>query len=153
MIRNRRRRNASQRRGGAAIELAIVAPLLFLVLMSLIEFSRATMVTHRLEDAANRGCRVAILDTATQEGVEEAVAAVLTSAGINDYTLTITPEAYVTARNWDPITVTVNVDFDDVSWVPLPTALQGITIEGSCTLPRETATEYTDSNWSGDIKK
>jgi Flp pilus assembly protein TadG len=54
------RPNGKTRTATAAVEFAFVAPLLALILMGMIELSRAIMVKVTLSDAARAGCRAGI---------------------------------------------------------------------------------------------
>jgi Flp pilus assembly protein TadG len=141
-----------RRRGSAAVEFAVIAPLMLMTTFALIEFSRAFMVMGSLEDAAAAGCRAAILERTSQTKVETAVANSLSSSGISNFDVTITPSTFETATEWEPITVVVTADASDVAWGP-STFLSGIKFSGSSTQPRETGEDSANSDWNGDIKK
>ena len=49
-----------RRLGASAVEFAMVAPLLFMIIFGMIEFGRAYMVQHILDETARRACRVAV---------------------------------------------------------------------------------------------
>ena len=134
-----RRRVASKawRRGAAAVEFALVAPLIFLFLFLGIEFGRVLMALHGLEAAARQGCRVAVSWDATEEEIESTVEARLASFGISDYDLTLDPNPPSRAEQWQPVTVRIEATYDSVSWLPVPRFLGGITLAGSSTLPQE----------------
>jgi Flp pilus assembly pilin Flp len=51
----------SNRRGAAAVELAVVAPLLAMLIIGMLEFSRGMMAKVTLCNAARKGCRTGIL--------------------------------------------------------------------------------------------
>ena len=104
------------------VEFAVVTPLLFLVIFGIFEFGRAIMVRQTLVAAARDGCRLAILDGTTTQDVTDSVAPLLSAAGISVYTVTVNPDPPSGAAQWDPVTVTVETNFDDVSWLPVPTA-------------------------------
>lgn len=125
------------RRGAAAVEFALVAPLIFLFLFAGIEFGRLLMTLHGLEAAAREGCRVAVSWDVTQQDVEQTVAERLAAFGISDYTLTIDPSPLSSVCQWEPINVRITVTYNEVSWLPAPGYLRGITLAGSCTLPQE----------------
>ena len=72
------------RRGVAIAEFAMICPLFFMFMFALVEFGRAMMVIQSLEDAASRGCRAAIMDGTSQEGVEDIVANSLSGSGISN---------------------------------------------------------------------
>ncbi len=50
----------TSRSGAAAVEFALLAPILVTVLLGMIELSRATLVKVMLSDAARKGCRTGI---------------------------------------------------------------------------------------------
>ena len=135
MTRNKRFRPL--RRGGAAVEFALVAPLFFLLVFGSIEFGRAMMALQALEESAREGCRVAIMDGNTNDNAKDAVTAFLLAAGMADHTTTFSPTTPADACQWDPISVIVTVPYTDISWLPAPWFLDGITLKGTCTLPRE----------------
>lgn len=55
------RRLARDERGGAMVEFALVAPILFLVMLGIFEFGRAWHVYHTITDAAREGARKAVI--------------------------------------------------------------------------------------------
>ena len=125
------------RRGAAAVEFAIVAPIIFLFLFAGIEFCRLLMTYHGLEAAAQAGCRVAVAWETTDQDIEQTVAGHLAAFGISGYTLSIDPSPAASAYQWDPITVEIAVAYDRVSWLPAAGYLQGFVLSESCTLPQE----------------
>jgi len=127
----------SPRRGAAAVEFAVMAPIIFLFTFAGIEFGRAQMAIHGLEAAAREGCRLAVSWEASQDGVEEVVAGRLQSLGISTYTLATDPADVMAAQQWSPVTVRIEVPYRNVSWLPLPGFLDDVTFSGSCTLPQE----------------
>ena len=132
-----RRRPRNRRRGVTAVEFSVVAPLLFFMVFASIEFSRAVMAIQSVEEAVRAGCRVAILEGATDQMVQDAVDSVLAPNGISKYTLTINPTNLSTAEQWDPITVSATFKFGDVSWLGIPMYIGGLEYTASCTLPNE----------------
>ncbi len=127
----------SDRRGATVVEFAFIAPVLFLVVFASIEFGRAMMAVHALEGAAREGCRVAIIKGATAEAVEDKVASLMDVVGISDYTMTMDPASPISAAQWQPVTVSISVSYQNISWLPVPQFLGGIPLTGTCTLPRE----------------
>jgi Flp pilus assembly protein TadG len=107
------------RRGAAAVEFALVAPLFVLLLLGIIEFGRAMMVQQVLTNATREGARQATLPEATATSVQNTVVAFLSDASIrvsaDDVTVTPAPE---TAFNNEQITVSVQVPYKNVSWIP-----------------------------------
>jgi hypothetical protein len=66
-------RQRQRRRGAAAVEFALVAPLLFMVLLSCVEFARLSMLRHTAAIAACEAARKVIVPGANaQEAIDEA---------------------------------------------------------------------------------
>ena len=133
-----RGRGRRRRRGTTVVEFAIIGSVMVLMILSSIEFGRAMMSVHSLREAARAGCRVATLQGSTTADIDAAVGGVLNAANIAGYTVTIDP-AVSGASRWDPITVTISVPFDNVTWLPVPVKLGGKTVTASATLPKEHA--------------
>ncbi|MGB6045558.1 MAG: TadE/TadG family type IV pilus assembly protein [Pirellulales bacterium] len=133
---NTNRSRCSHRRGAVAVEFAVISPLVFLLIFGSIEFGRGMMVVHTMEEAVRTGCRMAIVDGATTSEVETAVQTLLHSNGVTAYTLTISP-ALASVCQWDPVTVSVTVNYGNVSWLPSLMYLGGKTFTAACTLPME----------------
>src|SRR6266850_5882651 len=69
--------------GAAAVEFAVVAPLLFLVvILPTFEFGRGLMVAELVTNAARSGCRVGILPGNSNSSITSAVNTSLTEQGI-----------------------------------------------------------------------
>lgn len=125
------------RRGSTIVEFAFVSPLLFLFVFLFVEFDRYVLTVHALKEATRVGCRVATLEGSTLEAVEETVGDILSPFGIDDYTLSVTPDLNTTIDSGDPVSVRIDVAYDDVSWTPSPKFLDGKTIAVTATLPKE----------------
>jgi len=119
------------RRGAALVEMALVLPIFFAVVLGIVEFGRAMMVSQMVTNAAREATRLGIIDGSTNSSVETWVESFLadsTNVSANDVTVTITVVA--AAGNDDPnnqvgnaqardlVTVNVSVPFDKVSYVP-----------------------------------
>jgi Flp pilus assembly protein TadG len=129
------------RRGAAAVEFAIVAPIFFLMVFGLIEFGRAVMVQQVLTNAAREGARVGVLDSPTPTAglVNTTVTNYLQNAGISGATVTINPTEPTTAGYGATVTVTVQIPFKNVSWLPAPMFIGTNTqLKASTVMRRET---------------
>jgi Flp pilus assembly protein TadG len=126
------------RHGAAAVEFALVAPLFFLLIFGMIEYGRMVMVQQILTNAAREGARVGVLDGSTETKVTAAVNNYLTAAGIKNATTTVSPNPPSSAAATSPVTVTVSVGFNDVSWLPSPLYLGGKTMSFNAVMRRET---------------
>ena len=70
------------RRGVAAVEFAVVAPFLILLIFGIIEFGRAIMVQQVLTNASREGTRRAVLEEVTESEVTTVVSDYLTQCGV-----------------------------------------------------------------------
>jgi len=104
----------------------------------MIEYGRMVMVQQMLTNAAREGARVGVLDSSTASDVTTAVNNYLTSARINNATITTTPANPSSAGYGQPVTVTVSVPFSQVSWLPSPMFLGGTTLTAVSAMRRET---------------
>lgn len=127
------------RRGAAAVEFAVVAPIFFLVVLGIIEFGRMAMVEQVITNAAREGARVGVIDGATHATVEEKVRRYLASAGVTGATIDVSPDPPDSAGYGESVTVTVSVPFDDVSWLPNPFFVKGKMLTAEAIMRRETA--------------
>jgi len=62
----RQSRRRAQRKGTAAVQAAIVLPILFLFLFGILEYCRYVMLLQVLNNAAREGCRYAVMHTDPQ---------------------------------------------------------------------------------------
>jgi hypothetical protein len=113
------------RRGVAAVEFAIVAPVFFLLVLGMIEFGRMIMVQQIITNASREGARIAVLDGATTSGVTSTVTNYLESSGVSGANVQVSPDPPDTATWGQPVAVTVEIGFDQVSWLPSPMFLRG----------------------------
>lgn len=135
-----RKQTSRNRRGGLTVELAVVAPIVFLIILGIIEVGRGLMVVHLLNDAAQAGCRQGIIEGKSTSDIKTKVVDALNRAGVSGETATVqvndgSADAS-TAVVGDEITVIVQVPISKVSWVPVPRFLTG-TLQGQYTMRRE----------------
>jgi Flp pilus assembly protein TadG len=84
-------RRSRPRRGIAAVELALVAPLILILLVGLLEAGRVVQVTAIVSNAAREGARKASTGANSFTDVQTTVTNYLTNAGITNQTgLTVT---------------------------------------------------------------
>jgi len=126
------------RRGAAAVEFALTAPVLFLLVFGMIEVGRALMVQHLLTNAARDGARAAILDGATVSAVESQVTSYLSGSSVSGSTVTVSPDPLTSADIGDPVSVNVQVPFDSVNWLPSGFFFGGVNLEATVTMRKET---------------
>jgi Flp pilus assembly protein TadG len=118
------RRVAGARKGQALVELALVLPVILLMVVGMLEFSRAWNLHQALTDATREGARrAAVADTKmdSQDSVYAAVWRGLSAAGYfpqyagSAYQVTITSSGGVWKNSGD--NVTVDVRFPYRFWV------------------------------------
>jgi Flp pilus assembly protein TadG len=124
------------RRGIAATEFAIVAPIFLLLVIGILELGRALMVQQVLINASRVGARQAITLGATSAEVESAVEDYATSVAVPGVDVIVTPDPSGAVAG-DSILVTTSVPFSDVSWLPSPWFLGGNTLTASSRMRKE----------------
>ena len=133
-----------QRRGAAVAEFAIVAPIFILLVFGMIEFGRAVMVQQVLVNASREGARLAVLDGTTVSEIEQRIDFYLNSSTINNETIIYTVNGAVvadptaTANFGDAVGVEVRVNFNDVSWLPVPQYIGDTVLRATSIMRRET---------------
>jgi Flp pilus assembly protein TadG len=125
------------RQGTAVVEFAVVAPILFAIVFGLIEFGRAMMVQQALVSGAREACRVGVLAGTTRQDIVDRATASLNAAGISSFTITMNPDPPSSASEGTPVTITVAVPFNNVSWLPAPIYLGGKNLTASSVMRRE----------------
>jgi Flp pilus assembly protein TadG len=119
----RRRVRISIRRGIAAVEFAILAPFLTVLILGTFELARGIMVKQILNDAARRGCRTGIQPLMANSDVTTGVNNILTDNGISTSSATITIQVNgstvdcSTAKQNDKVTVKVSIPTSATFWV------------------------------------
>lgn len=104
---------ARQSRAAAAVELAVVMPLLLLMLFGIIEFGWTFMIYQSVTNAAREGCRVAVLEGSTDSEITNRIDEYLSGVGLSsgEYSVSIQH-----ASLGDPTeTVTVTVPYSSIA--------------------------------------
>lgn len=114
-------------KGAAALEFALILPLLLMLMMGIVEFGRAYNIVVSLQGAAREGAR----ELALQKTASEVQTAVKSSSGLNPASLSIsttacpTPPAGARAR----VVVSRNFQFG-IPFIPLGT----VTLKGDASM-------------------
>lgn len=123
--------SGAERKGTAAVEFALTAPILFLFLFAALEFGRYNMIQQAANNAAFESARQCILPGATASDGQNVGLGVLSAIGVNGGTVTINPS---TITNTTPqVTATVDVPVTANLWTA-PLFFQGGSVTKSCTL-------------------
>jgi Flp pilus assembly protein TadG len=101
----------TRRSGQALVEFALISPILLLLIVALLDFSRAWAAHHAVADATREAARMLVVDdTVTQADATARVNERLATAGMDPSLATIT---YVEgAARGEPTTVTIDYPFD-----------------------------------------
>jgi Flp pilus assembly protein TadG len=108
------------------------------MVFGMIEFGRMIMVQQILTNASREGARMAVLDGATTSSVQTAVQNYLQGATVGNAQVTVNPDPPSSAGYGEPVTVTVSVNFNQVSWLPSPMFLGGQALSAATVMRRET---------------
>ncbi len=128
-------RNPSKKRrfGVAAVEMAIVTPLLLTMLFGIIEFGHAFAVRQSLVTAAREGARLASMPGSSAAEVTQRIQEYLAPMGLTTATVELTratPESPTEV-------VHVSVPFSDVSLVGGYFGSQSYDLEATCSMRKE----------------
>ena len=82
-------RSLGSRRGGAAVEFAIIVPILATLMLGMIEVTRAVQVKNLLTDTARSSCRTGSQVGTTTQTIKDNVNTILTANGVNPSLATI----------------------------------------------------------------
>ncbi|MEM9187186.1 MAG: TadE family protein [Planctomycetota bacterium] len=80
-----------RRAGAAAVEFAIVAPVFFLILFAMFEFSRVNVLRHTADNAAYEAARKAIVPGASADGVTAEADRIMSIVGARGVRVTVDP--------------------------------------------------------------
>jgi Flp pilus assembly protein TadG len=130
------RRNRRQRKGVAAVEFAIVAPVFFLMVIGIIEIGRAMMVQQVLINASRVGARRAVMLSSDEQSVIDAVTEYAAGVGVNGVEATVSPNP-ATAAAGEAVTVNVTIGFEQVSWLPAPWIMGGRDLTSASVMRKE----------------
>lgn len=130
------------RRGAAVVEFAIVAPLLFALILGSIEFGRIMMVMEHLSNSARAGARAGVVPGGSNSTITSAVNAALSNAGITgaqNPVIKVNGQSVdaSTAVTGDQISVTVSISANSVSWLPVMQFMAGKTLSETVVMRRE----------------
>jgi Flp pilus assembly protein TadG len=103
-------RGHSRERGAAAVEFAILAPVLILLVFGIIEWSIAYNDVQGLHAAAREGARLGSLSNTTPSEINTRVAEALDGVPVGAYNVTITPSTACQSSSTQSVTVTITAD-------------------------------------------
>jgi len=125
-------------RGGvAAVEFALISPVMFLITFGMIEIGSVMMIKNSLTQASRIGARAASLPMSTSEDIYAKVCEELQIMNLEHAEITINPENLSLIPPGGNVTVTVSVDPSTVSWVPQFLNLPLSAVAAETTMRRE----------------
>lgn len=131
---HRNQRLRETRRGAAAVEFAIVAPIFFLFLLAAFEFGWLNVMRHTADNAAYEAARAAMVPGATAADASAKAAAILNVVGARGAQVNITPSNITNSTT----EVTVSVDLPMASnGLILPRFTGNTTLHSASTLRTE----------------
>jgi len=146
---HRNDRSGRLRQGAAVVEMALVLPIFMMVLLGIVEYGRALMVSQLVSNASREGARRAILNGITNAEVETHIRDFLVeSCRVNsadiDIQITIQPgtdnddplNILANANEGDLVTVRVQIPFQSVSFIR-SSYLGSVTLMGMATMRHE----------------
>jgi Flp pilus assembly protein TadG len=136
----KRRTPLTARRGAFTVEFALTVPIVFLLVLSFIEFSHILMLDSSAENAVYEGARAAIVPGGTSSDARNATQGILDAVRANNYVITITPATVTDATS--EITVAVEIPVNGNLWIPNAFS-QNLVLRHTCTLRRERTTVAT----------
>lgn len=131
------------RRAAAALELALVLPVLLSLILGAVEFNRALLACQVLTSAAREGVRAGSVAQGDNVRIVTAVTNYLTTAQVPTTGLTTTVLVNgsaldaAQAQRGDTVSVRVTLPYRSVNWLPAPRFLGGKTLVGAAVMRRE----------------
>lgn len=135
-----RNRGGSRRRrrtGAAAVEFALIAPLMILFTFGLIEIGRLMLVKESATQATREGARLAIRPNAETTEVVQRVEEELALMSVDQANIDIDPASLDLATPGTYVTVKVSIPTESVSWIPGFFSFQAPYIEAQSVMRRE----------------
>lgn len=114
-------RNANDRQGGAAVELAVCMPFLMALAFGMLEYNNGVMLKTRMVSAAYESARLATRPTTSATSAATAAAVttycqtLLTQMGVKGASVTVSPSSLTGITPQTPVTVTVTAPFSQNS--------------------------------------
>ena len=125
-----RSRRDARDSGAAAVEFALVLPILLLLVFGIVDFGRLYFTQITLTDAAREGARVLALEGAAGSGYSATQASDDAEARVQDAVSGVDGAVNVssgTCTDGQPVTVTVTTDFSFLTPLPDLAGILGIT--------------------------
>jgi Flp pilus assembly protein TadG len=128
------------RRAAAAVELALVLPLLLTIILGVWDMGRLVDVSQILINAAREGGRCASTGQVDPSGIQQAVVQYLNQAGIPTAGATVTLDNLTNSDNGDPriadqldqFRIAVTLPSNNVRWIATGGLIGSSTLRAEC---------------------
>ena len=132
----------ASRAGTAAVEFAVVAPVVILLVFGAIEFGRAMFLQHVAVNTARAACRQGILASSSNATIQSTATSALQAVGVSGGTVAVlvnsqSGEDAGSATPGDLIDVQVTIPYGSNSWLPVPRYLGQKSLTGRVTMAKE----------------
>jgi Flp pilus assembly protein TadG len=126
----------NRRTGATAVEFAICAPVLLLLVMGAFEVSHVALLQHAAESAAYEGARAGVILGAKTDRCEKAASVVLNSLGVKKYKIDTHPGKIKPDDKTIEVEITIPLR-DNTVFAPFFFS-KNLKFIGKCELVRET---------------
>ncbi len=132
------RRRKVRCRGMAAVEAAIVFPLLLMLTLGAIEYGWMFLKAQQITNAARHAVRIAVLPDSTNGSVLAEISAVMTLANLENsgYSVTLPPEIHLILVG-DPLEVRITVPWANIGLMNIPLLPGPANIGAGATMSKE----------------
>lgn len=113
-------RRSRRQRGSSILEFSMLLPVLLMLALGALEFSRIYLVKRHLETAARAGARTGVVRGATVADVDDAVGLYLSQTQVGDGYSLDTSGVSATSNPDNDVTVKVGYDLPLMTGVELP---------------------------------
>jgi Flp pilus assembly protein TadG len=127
-------RNKKSRQGATMVEFALSLPIVAVFFWASLEFARAAIIQHAVDNAAYEACRIVIVPGGTTSEATTAANEILKTFSIKDATVTVTPNPITEATT--QITCEVSAPASSSMW-GTPKFFSGKILNGKSTLIAE----------------
>ncbi len=133
------------RRGIAAVEFAVVAPMFVLLLAGIMEFGQAFRIEHMLSSASRRGARTAVINgSTTTQVVQKVKSQCVETLGVKDTDVSVevtvngnTTTDLSKAKGGDEIDLTVSILYSKAGVGFFASMFASSTLSSTCTFEHE----------------
>ncbi len=133
------RRRKVRRRGLAAVEAAIVFPLLLLLTLGVIEYGWMFLKAQQIINTARHATRVAVLPDSSNQSVLDEILVVMTLAELENsgYSVTFTPPDVSLILVGDPLEVKIKVPWANIGLMNMSLLPGPANIGAAATMSKE----------------